>query len=224
MRLLRHLTTKPMFQVRWCNPLLFAMLVPAGFLLASCSGQDVPPTEAAEDARPAEADPAPLEPGGEIAIEEIASKLRECPDWSYARDDRTRQRILELLDGIRKYPLDRIRQAVQKIISEDPLGNQQDKLFLLNAYLFDLPERLPPKAKYYDGGYFTLEKLEKPQPQSIDAMWPLSYGPEGEVRLTGKAFASSGPPYPALEAFDYYRKTYGPRTFPAQHAKTAEER
>jgi len=149
------------------------------------------------------------------------------PVWTLvAREDEEQiNRIMFTLEKIRAYPLDTIRTAMKDFMKYNQSDGDEDKLYLINKYLFDLPEKFPREEARFFRGYFTRSLLEPPEKPSdpVNLMWPFSRGPDGMLRLTEFPFGGAGPPYLAVDAFDYYREKFGPRRFPSGSGGQADD-
>ena len=112
-----------------------------------------------------------------------------------------------------RYDLDTIREAVRTYVergetdSADWRHIERGTLYILNKYLFNVPETTPAAKWRGFGGWTGIPHHGK----YVNEMYPLSYDEKGRITLSGEASSYLGPPYAALEAFDYYRKTYGRR-------------
>jgi hypothetical protein len=161
----------------------------------------------------------------QTAVAEVVRLFQEMPVWILvAREDEEQiNRIMAILEKIRAYPLDTIRLAMQDFEKHSQTTGDDDKLYLVNKYLFDLPEKFPrEEARFFRGYVIDIFSLDKPS-ESVNLMWPFSWGPDGMPRLTGFPVLLLGPPYDALGAFDYYREKFGPRRFPSSSGEQADD-
>lgn len=179
-------------------------------------------------------------PGGSVALVErsrqvdrIISLLDGIPDWPMlpvVDDGHKTPRVLEqsiaLEMGMREiaqYDLDSIREAVKQYRDLGRSGSRvraSEKLFFLNTYLFALPRTLPRESVHFvhflvgwQGMPITGDP-RNPQPSDkASVRWPWEADERGRYHfvLDRKLVLYLGPPYPALERFDYYRKNFGPR-------------
>jgi len=155
----------------------------------------------------------------------IFGELDHCPSWKMD-DPVGRERILDCMESIRQYPLEDIREVVARasrihLPREDPLFG--DKIYILNRYLFNVPERYPRKSAKFFGGLEGAEVFEKnprlnvprtQDPNDFNLMWPLSCDKDGKIVLVGDPVsAHTGPSYDAIGEFDYFRRMFGLRKF-----------
>jgi hypothetical protein len=140
-------------------------------------------------------------------VEEIASLIRRCPDWADVRqgDVTTRRRIISVLKTLSTFDLDILRAAIQLCLEDQ--HSCRNKLFVLNRYLFSVPTIVDAHTAGRFGGWL-IPEIEGGRVE----LWPLSYTPMGNLQLTGVYMGYIGPSYLALEEFDYFRSTYGPRS------------
>jgi hypothetical protein len=146
----------------------------------------------------------------------VAATIRNCPAWNEAVnrdgiDERVRDRLMKRFHAIRRYPLPVIREAI-RILSQDAEARGGDmglegRLYWLNKYLFAVPSENPwgPGVRF-DGLAGSSEEMDR-----FGLMWPWTFDESGAIVLRGCPVYYSGPPYDALEFFDHYRQTYGPR-------------
>jgi len=145
--------------------------------------------------------------------------LQKMPDWTafslnqaYPQE---RAAIEQTAQRIAQYDLNTIRAAIAAYLANDGqvLGTAaaRGKVLIINKYLFDLPATAPASsshARTFGGGWWG-------QPVFDDAVclrWPWSVDDDGTWHLTGTFGGFTGPPYDALQAFDYYREQFGRRT------------
>lgn len=144
----------------------------------------------------------------------VLELLEESPDPSMLDDaDRVQRRsVIVTLRRISQRDLYVIREAMRRYArrrERDPVRCDDltlARLFVLNKYLFNCPERADPSEPGF-GGWVGVPHDE----EHANLMWPLSYDAQGRVVLTHRFGAYFGEPYAALGAFDYYRETYGRR-------------
>lgn len=153
---------------------------------------------------------------GNDEVTEVFLKIKTCPAWSEIgwRDAAAKKRILAALHEIGEHDLDTIREAMAKYIrmTELPLrgraGTEKwSRLYVLNKYLFALPRRATLGEHPFFGGWTGVPTT----PEEVNLQWPFSYTAKGTLSLVGDFQGYMGPPYFALEAFDYYRTEFGRR-------------
>lgn len=158
---------------------------------------------------------------GEVAA--VLRLLETSPDPALLEkaDRAERRAVVVALRRIAKRDLHVIREAMWRYARERDLDFMKHddpeltRLFVLNAYLFNCPEKAPANAAFfpgwggipYDGEY-------------VNPMWPLSYDAQGRIVLTGRFRGPYfGPSYAALRAFDCYREKYGRRPRSVGHGQ-----
>jgi hypothetical protein len=165
------------------------------------------------------------------AIVELITKM---PSWGSltafdvspedaAKTQATVHQIECAVYNISRYDLSEIRDAMElslKGVSGDirKVFAIMPKFLVMNEYLFDLPptDIRGSQQFWLTGGGFGTPVLPKRPNESepnglIHVRWPWSRDASGDWQLTGRVVAEEGPPYPALEVFDYYQKTFGKR-------------
>jgi hypothetical protein len=144
------------------------------------------------------------------------------PDWSHLapgeEDREARNRIERSVRDISRYDLKAIRAAEERAITLNSPDISEPKLFVLNRYLFDLPRtarRESPACQAFGGWWLGQPVTGDPASPSgsdeMDMLWPWSRSDVGTLELTGWFGGFMGPPYRALEAFDYYNRRFGRR-------------
>ncbi len=149
--------------------------------------------------------------------DEVAALIESCPNWEVVRrkDTATRSKILSVMQTIATHDVKIIRSGIVKYIEARKANGQEyefGKLLVLNSYLFALPQKYPidgPERSAWcrldQGGWWS-------PADHVDLMWPLSYGPNREIILTGVCGAYSGGAYQALTCFDEYYAKFGLRS------------
>lgn len=163
---------------------------------------------------------------GAWALEVVTRELWACPAWGRLRPlgskgfgRQARAQIVDALEEVRQLPLDVIREAifqftlkVNRLEIEGPeFSETWDKFLLLNKYVFAVPEEAPEGAVRTFGGW---DGHVPGPPGAVNYLWPFTQEPDGSLRLTGSPVGWLGQPYDPLDAFDYYRREFGRRTFP----------
>lgn len=156
----------------------------------------------------------------------IMGDLEDMPNWMVgpppSKSLEVREQIEFDVEQIADEETADIREAVAKYSEIHShyglLSTAKQKMFLLNKYLFNLPERVrldSPHLQFLGAGWGPVPffgNREKPQPSDgYDYRWPWSAGEDGVWRLTGVPEYYMGPDYDAVAAFDYYLKVFGRR-------------
>jgi len=169
---------------------------------------------------------------GDQPTTEVVRLLEDMPSWPDvvlgkkppydAETQRAVQRLEQTMRRIAAYDLDTIREAIMAFQQMHPWAGvggtkQHAKLFLLNKFLFDLPETLrrdSPHIPYVVSGWWGMPETgtpRRPKPDDrVYVRWPWKAGPDGQYHLAPLARLSiyMGPPYDALKKFDYLRKHF----------------
>ncbi len=105
-----------------------------------------------------------------------------------------------VLSGIRRF-IDERRET------DDGFNvSAMSKLFVLNRYLFDVPEFVPLNQPGF-GAFVGVPVHEG----LVNELWPWEVDSLGELRLTGFFRGYCGETFLALEEADAFRSRYGPR-------------
>ena len=151
---------------------------------------------------------------------EIITLTKKMPAWPFRpgilRDEERLARakgdaleVEKVAASIAKYELDDIREAMKELALLDD-HEIEEKLFILNQYIFDIPEqvKLGSTADLVSRhGYVGLPVSEK------TPIWPWHL--EGErlrFGIESHGYMRMGPPYEAVKKFDALRKQFGRRS------------
>ena len=100
-----------------------------------------------------------------------------------------------------------IRKAIVLIFSTHPQDTSLwSRVFLLNRYLFQVPEISPIDGHLFGGWAGT--PVENGM---VNRLWPFSYDGQNRLQLVGEFEGYYGPPYRGLDEFDYFQKKFGLR-------------
>jgi hypothetical protein len=143
------------------------------------------------------------------AVDAVVGILESCPAWS---DPNTKgEEILAHLAQLSARETSVIRSGMDRFVTRHLSQKtyniaSMSKLFVLNRFLFAVPEKEKFAAPFFGG----FEGVPYTQSE-MNPMWPLSYGNGGHVRLSGRYSGYSGDNYRAVQEFDYFLKKYGRR-------------
>jgi hypothetical protein len=142
------------------------------------------------------------------APENVSLLLDRCPEWTQLNgDDRgAKQKILLCLAQISTNDIRDIRIGVTKFLHTQRGQAESGKIFLLNRYLFNVPELGEPDDSIVTPWHSPTRSGR------LDLLWPFSLMPKGDLELTGNFKGYTGESYRPLDEFDYFLKTYGRRT------------
>lgn len=147
-------------------------------------------------------------------MKEIKDILNGMHPWARIEkgDDELTKDIVADLNKICQYPVQEIRNAIQSFVDdcqksdEGYTTDQMSKLYVLNRYLFELP---------------VFEDLNEPrfaairgipvENHSLNVLWPLEIGKNGELELSGIFKGYYGESYQAIKEFDHFKNKYGVR-------------
>jgi len=141
------------------------------------------------------------------AVEYITVLIRHCPDWAEVEpgNKQSKDLILASLQNISNYDWRLIRKAIVKLINDHPSDTALwSRFFLLNRYIFDVPE----KSEYNNQLFGGLAGVPI-ESGMINWLWPFSYDVNGDIQLVGKFEGYFGGHYQAVEEFDFFQDTFG---------------
>jgi hypothetical protein len=156
----------------------------------------------------------------DLRVKEIVDLIASMPDWPFtpvvANKDRTERaeasarQIEAIAHSIASYDDREIREAFRRVAAKGGGGSSQ-RLFILNQFLFAIPEDVPresPVRNYLLAGYLAL-----PESAASSNSWPWTRDEEGNWKFSIRAHGIQrmGPPYPALDIFDGFSKEFGRR-------------
>jgi len=112
------------------------------------------------------------------------------------------------LDALSRYDTPSLREAFAEYLSEstDQMAHEQ-QLFLANRYLFNVPEWVNEERSLGFGGWLGIPREDK----RVNLLWPLHRDSSGRLQLLGRSIGYLGPPFLAIDEFDYLEKEYGRR-------------
>jgi hypothetical protein len=145
----------------------------------------------------------------EDAPEGVVRILDSCPAWSDS--SAKTEDILSHLAQVSARESSVIRAGMERFVARHISQKTYDiasmsKLFVLNRFLFAVPEKVKVAAPFF-GGFEGV-----PYNQSVmNVMWPLSFSDGGHIRLSGRYSGYSGDNYLAVQEFDFFLKKYGRR-------------
>jgi hypothetical protein len=145
-------------------------------------------------------------------MEEIKNILINMYPWARVEEDgeELKELILHDLKKISEYSIQEIRDGVKAYIDKcinSKFGFDTDdmsKLYLLNRFLFDLPEYVninEPRFAAFRG--IPVKNDE------INILWPFEKNEKNEFQITGMFKGYSGESYLALKEFDFFNNNYG---------------
>lgn len=142
-------------------------------------------------------------------VEAVATILESSPAWSQADADRTK--ILACLQRLSDYESPFLRAGMKKVVAgriskKEYDGATMSKLFVLNRFLFAVPEKEKFAGPFFGG----FQGVPYDQ-HEMNVMWPLSHAKDGQVQLTGRFSGYSGHNHLAVQEFDFFLKKYGRR-------------
>jgi hypothetical protein len=156
-------------------------------------------------------------------IVEVIKLIEDSPAWTDIQfGDRSeeakklQQRIVEQMSKVSTYEVHVIRKAIVRYIRNDknPKFNlpRLSRVFILNRYIFNIPATRQIKHPVF-GAW----NLHPTNGEEINQMWPLAFDNTGSIILVGKCSGYSGPPYKAIQEFDFFYKAFGLRKPSTNH-------
>jgi len=144
----------------------------------------------------------------------VAKSIRAMPAWAPAQVG-SLAGIQKGLAPLKKFPLSAIRKGIEVYVAYNVANEhygveEMARLYLLNRYVLDLPERVPEDEDISFGGWII------PPDETATSLWPFSIR-NGRLQLTQKFRGYAGAPYDALGEFDHF-VGYGSRWAPKKAA------
>jgi len=176
----------------------------------------------------------------EDSVDKIGGLLRSLPDWPCLPEDGGEKSVAEanadadelerIMEQIATFDTDSLREAVVRYYREIHSRRTkavEEHLILLNKFLFNLPERVPRGSRHFEmlcqGGNLGGRKKVVADAQlfgfnsdELPARWPWYEDFDGRWRFwvtrgMNGALITFGPPYAAVEVFDYCLREFGRR-------------
>ena len=125
----------------------------------------------------------------------------------------TKKIILDSCEKISRYKLGVIRKAIEKYQKDLSLSgsynvDSMSGLYVLNRYLFNVPDNAPLGNGTF-GGWGGVPETDK----GINWLWPLSIDADNHFDIIGTYHGYGGQPYLAVWEFDHFNEKYKPRSF-----------
>lgn len=144
---------------------------------------------------------------------EVQALLEELPMWPmrpFVEDDGEQERRaaaarFEAIAGrLDDYNLDEIRAGLA-LYTESP-AYRPELAFVAIQYVFEVPKRVDPLFKHVRPSFSVMGTSLNELPES----WPWRKAKNGKMtfEILSIGLVRNGPPYPALEVFDTYRKHF----------------
>jgi hypothetical protein len=148
---------------------------------------------------------------------EAAKIMSDCPirtlPTDIGRQASERQKIIACLEKIVRYRTSVLRAAeveYTKDLTARGSYSQLDDLgvlFLLNRYIFNVPDVSPRSEARFFGGWEGVPVTE----ETVNLLWPLSTAKSGGLEFTGAFGGYYGPAFQAVAEFDYFDHRFGRR-------------
>jgi hypothetical protein len=150
----------------------------------------------------------PEKPGTPKPAKNILKSIHGTPPWSRIgpRQRRPRQDVETTMRRLARAGLGDLREAVAQYdeFAADREGlAAMSRLFVLNRYVFRLPDRLPLGELPFFGGWDGVLADE----ETLAPLWPWTLR-DGQKRLTGTFRGYAGDRYLALAEFDYFTERF----------------
>jgi hypothetical protein len=145
-----------------------------------------------------------LLPAERREVAHVLDILRSMPIPSalLATDRSGRARVVEALSEIDRYPGRIVRRAAKEFYRSEP--HPSCKLLVLNRYLFAVPVEPPSNALWFHSWW-----IDSDLPPSY--ILPLIQTADGDLQFEGTFRIYAGPPYMAIQEFDYFERRFGLR-------------
>lgn len=142
-------------------------------------------------------------------IAEVLQLINGCPEWTEIEQGDTQKprQIMRMLKGLSRFDTKTLRGAISQKIETNYQFEDFAKLYLINRFIFAVPEWVEATNYVTFAGWFGIPKEEG----KIDLLYPFEQTSDGGLKLVGRHIGYLGPPYPALMEFDYLSKKYGRR-------------
>ncbi|HMV83057.1 MAG TPA: hypothetical protein PLD20_07485 [Blastocatellia bacterium] len=146
---------------------------------------------------------------------QIVELINSSPSWwdsypNYVFSDAKLQELQACLKQIAKHDTQIIRDAVKAYYSQHSSqgsynADEKGKLFLLNRYVFNVPNKSVNDIPSEVGWFYYGE-------ENTDLLWPLSeVDKEGNIKLGLRHAVYTGQRYYPLEEFDFFNRRFGRR-------------
>lgn len=118
-------------------------------------------------------------------------------------DIESKEKILRNLQLISEYDLSVVRSALEAYLDIQETRKDHSgmtTLFLLNKYLFDIPEWVAVDRREYGGWSAPYDE----KTNRLNVLWPFTYDEQRHLKLTQRLHGYMGPAYNPLPDFDWY--------------------
>jgi hypothetical protein len=144
----------------------------------------------------------------------LLQKLDACPPWASldVNDQQTVAVLMRALAFFQNCDYDVLRKVIARYVTIKTETEEYDvesasRLFILNRYLFNVPEIAPISEPHFGGWVIPHDD------RTANRLWPFRLK-DGQLILIGGFQGYFGAKYDALGEFDFFRKVYGLRTLP----------
>jgi hypothetical protein len=147
---------------------------------------------------------------------EAVTIMSDCPIGTQVTDlrrqARERQKITACLRKLARYRTSVLRAAELQyegvLRAQSPHSSPGDLsvLYLVNRYIFNVPDASPRSEARFFGGWEGVPVTEN----EVNLLWPLAVGKSGDLEFSGTFGGYNGPVFQAVEEFDYFdRRSVG---------------
>jgi hypothetical protein len=153
----------------------------------------------------------------DIEVIEAVKIMSDCPIRTQltdvGRQASERQKIIACLGKLARYRTSVLRAAeveYTKDLTARGAYSQLDDLgvlFLLNRYIFNVPDASPRSEARFFGGWEGVRVTEN----EVNLLWPLAVGKSGDLELSSTFDGYNGPVFRAVDEFDYFDRRFGRR-------------
>ena len=142
--------------------------------------------------------------------------MRKAPGWTrvHRMSDDDSARLVETIVEICRLDTPMLREVVASFMDDlkpnkldvDEL-DEEGKIYILIRIAFEAPIEYPlPKGRdnIFFGGWGGVPVLNR----KVRLRWPVDYGPDGSVSITGRFEGYMGEPYWGVGEFDFFAKHF----------------
>lgn len=138
--------------------------------------------------------------------------IEACPSWIALDpgDYAAKQKILNSLRSLNAFDRYTLRRAIDQFRENTRIYDvdAMAKLFLLNRYLFAVPEWVQRENAVHFGGWTGIPNDNG----RVNELWPLQLAENGQWELVvGRSLGYMGAAFDATGEFDYFLRIYGRR-------------
>jgi len=151
-----------------------------------------------------------------MSIEEAKAALRKAPGWTPGKmSSDERARLVETIVEICRLETPMLREVVASFMDDlkpnKPDVNEVDewsKIYILNRIAFDVPPEYPLGGGRDEIGFFGGWAGVPVDDRKVKLRWPVDYGQQGLVSITGEFGGYFGDKYQGVLEFDAFAERF----------------